>query len=73
MATTNPRLNITIPKEIADILNKKAVRNKIPLSKVALELLLDALERDEDVYFSKIASEREKNNKKWISHNKAWA
>ena len=73
MATTNPRLNITIPKEIADILNKKAVRKKIPLSKVALELLLDALERDEDVYFSKIAKEREKNNKKWISHNKAWA
>lgn len=73
MATTNPRLNITIPKEIADILNKKAARNKLPLSKIALELLLDAIERDEDVYFSKIAEEREKNNKKWISHNKAWA
>jgi len=73
MATTNPRLNITIPKEIADILNKKAVRNKTPLSKVALELLLSAIERDEDVYFSKIAEGREKSNKKWISHNKAWA
>ena len=73
MATTNPRLNITIPKEIADILSKKATRNKMSLSKVALDLLLDALERDEDIYFSKIAEGRENSNKKWISHNKAWA
>jgi hypothetical protein len=72
MTTINPRINITIPKDIADVLNKKAISKEVPLSEIVLDLIMDAIERDEDIYYSKIAEKREKENKKWISHDKAW-
>jgi hypothetical protein len=71
MTTINPRINITVPKEITKILNKKALNSKTSLSKVTLDLIIDAIERDEDIYYSKIAEKRESVNKKWISHNDA--
>jgi hypothetical protein len=33
---------------------------------------MDALERDEDLFFSKIAEERERHNKRWTPHDNAW-
>jgi hypothetical protein len=39
MTTLNPRINITVPGEIAGILNKTAKQNKKSVSKVALELI----------------------------------
>jgi hypothetical protein len=72
MAIVNPRIHITMPIEIAGILNVKAKKNKTSLSKAALDLITDSIERDEDIYFSKIAEERESTNKQWISHKDAW-
>ncbi|MCL2293825.1 MAG: hypothetical protein FWC36_03050 [Spirochaetes bacterium] len=73
MATINPRINITVTSEIAGILNKVAKQNKKSKSKVALELIEWAIEEKEDMYFSKIADEREQSNPKWIKDNdKIW-
>jgi len=72
MATINPRINITITSEIAEILSKRAAGEKASISKIALDLIKEAIERDEDVYYSTIAEKREKKTKKWLTHSKAW-
>ena len=69
MATINPRINITVPEEIAAVLHKTAEENKKSISKVALELIEWALEEREDMYFSKIADDIIRLNPKFISNN----
>jgi len=44
MATVNPRLNITVSNEIADLLSKTAKSKNTSMSKVALELIEWAIE-----------------------------
>jgi len=66
MATANPRINITIPPNVATVLSRSAKRNKKSVSKVALELIEWAIEEREDRYFSEIAEEIEKSNPKWV-------
>jgi predicted DNA-binding protein len=68
MPTLNPRINITVPGEIAGILNKTAKQTKKSVSKVALELIEWAIEEREDIYFSKIADERARHTK-WVKDN----
>ena len=72
MVTTNPRVNITIPAETVCLLNNKAQSYKMSLSKIALLLIQEALDRDEDLYFSQIADNVLKKNKKWHTHKDAW-
>ena len=73
MATTNPRINITVPGETALILSRTAKQNKKPVSKVALELIEWAIEEKEDIYFSSIADKRDQSNPKWKKDNdKIW-
>ena len=72
MPTLTPRLNITVPAEISALLFQKAKNNKTSMSKAALELIIDAIERDEDLYFSQLADKRERSSKKRIPHEDAW-
>lgn len=72
MPTSTPRLNITVPSEISALLLQKAKNNKTSMSKVALDLIIDAMERDEDLYFSQLAGKRERTSKKRITHEDAW-
>ena len=65
MATTNPRINITVPGKTALILSRTAKRNKKSVSRVALELIEWAIEEREDIYFSSIADEKEQTNPNW--------
>jgi predicted DNA-binding protein len=69
MATLNPRINITVPNEIAVMLSKTAKQSKKSVSKVALELIEWAIEEREDIYFSKIADETVRSNPKFIPNN----
>jgi len=62
MAVVNPRINVTVPNEIAMILDKTAKQSKKSVSKVALELIEWAIEEREDMYFSKIADETVRSN-----------
>ena len=69
MATSNPRINITVPNEIAVLLSKTARQSKKSVSKVALELIEWAIEEREDIYFSKIADEIVRSNPVFIPDN----
>ena len=69
MATVNPRINITVPEEIALLLSKTAQQSKKSVSRVALDLIEWAIEEREDLYFSKIADEVVRSNPKLIPNS----
>lgn len=72
MTTKTPRLNITLDSENLGLLATLAGRNNKSLSATAKDLILQALELEEDLYLSKIAAERDKKGTKFISHEDAW-
>ena len=69
MATANPRLNITMPVEIASILCDTAKQNRQSVSKTALELIKWAIEEREDIYYSGTADEVLRSNPKFIPNS----
>ena len=69
MATVNPRINITVPNEIAVLLSKTAKQSKKSVSKIALELIEWAIEEREDMYFSKIADDVARSKPKFIPNS----
>lgn len=72
MATLHPRLNITFDPEKAAILADLAKRNHQSISAVAKELILEALERREDMALSALAEQRDSENQKKVAHEDAW-
>jgi hypothetical protein len=72
MPTENPRVNITFDKDNLAVLASFAKNREMSLSAAAKDLILKALELEEDEYYSKLAEIREKNTKKWLSHDNAW-
>lgn len=72
MPTKNPRINITFEEMSADLLIKLAKKQKKSVSSLAKELILEALERREDIALSDIANARDKEKEKRITHHDAW-
>lgn len=72
MPTKNPRLNVVLTKTILQMLSEIAKNEDKSLSIIAQELIVEALDRHEDMLLSGMAMRREENCKKIISHNKAW-
>ena len=74
MATINPRLNVTLPPETAALLARLARRESKSVSSFMKELVLDSLERREDIALSELAERREheQKGKKTASHKQAW-
>jgi predicted DNA-binding protein len=71
MATNKKRINITVDDELLEALMQlKKLRQSPSLSAVVIDLAEEALELQEDLYFSKIADERMKE--KNIPHDKFW-
>lgn len=66
------RLVVSLEEGVLDEINELAKYNHQSASKVARELIKSSLELQEDKMFSKLADERLKNSKKWISHNDTW-
>ena len=73
MPTKKKRLNVTLKKDTAFYLKKMAVRDEVPESTKAAQLIEIAMELEEDLYWSKIADDRLKKTKKWISHEEFWS
>lgn len=72
MPTSKKRINLTLEDSLYNQLEQLRKLRKAPfLSSVVIALTKQALELDEDLYFAKIAKEREKEPA--ISHKKAWA
>lgn len=73
MATTKKRINISVSKEVEKMLSALSKRDQVPTATKATELLMRAIEIEEDEVWDKIASERLKqDNKCRISHEDAW-
>lgn len=72
MPTKNPRINITLEESMAGILSRLAHQEHKSISSMAKELVLEALERREDMALSAIAEIRDKAKAKRIKHNDAW-
>ena len=72
MSTAHPRINIVTTKEIYHSISAIAEAGDTSLSATANDLIMEALERREDKFFSNIANKRDVENKKTISHKKIW-
>ncbi len=72
MPTAKKRINITIDDETYEVLERLSDKRKQSVSGVGLSLIEQALEYQEDLYYSRIADERLSKKEKRISHDKAW-
>ncbi len=72
MPTKKKRLNLTLPKHVAVYLKQISMHEEVSQSQKAVELIEQAIELTEDMYFAKIADERRKNSKGYISHEEFW-
>ena len=72
MPTKNPRVNITFEESTAVLLAKMAREEHKSVSSLAKELILEALERREDMVLSAIATTRDIPKAKKVGHENAW-
>ena len=72
MPTKNPRLNVVLSKAVLQALTEIAKSEDKSLSIVAQELIMEALDRHEDLLLSGLAMKREMKSKRTVSHDKAW-
>lgn len=72
MPTQNPRINVTFEIATAKLLTHLARHEHKSVSSLAKELILEALERREDMVLSTLAEVRETKTVKRIKHEDAW-
>lgn len=72
MLTTKKRLNITLSPDMETAIKRLAERDRVPRASKAAELLLMALEIEEDRVWDKLAQKRDKRGAKFLSHKTAW-
>jgi predicted DNA-binding protein len=72
MPTAKKRINITVTDEVYDALGRLANERGQPVAGVGASLIEEALEYQEDVYFSRVADQRLGRKEKHIDHRKAW-
>ena len=75
MPTTKKRIQIPVSDKVHKELDKLAKKRGLSLSSLANELVEEALEIQEDVYFSRQGDQALKNLKKseLIDHEDAWS
>ncbi len=74
MPTQNPRINIVLEPSLYNILNKLAKETGVSLSFLSRDLIKDALETREDIYWNEIAETRDATFSKseFLSHEDVW-
>ena len=72
MPTAKKRINITVDGETYEALERLSEERNLPVAGVSLSLIEQALEYQEDVYFSRIVDERVSRRQQRVSHSKAW-
>lgn len=71
MPTTKKRINLSVDDSLYSELEElQHLRGAPSLSSIVIELTREALELQEDLYFAKIAEERE--NEKELTHEEIW-
>ena len=72
MPTKQRRINITCEKETIQLLTELAKKQDRSTAGFAKELILEALEKREDIALSKLAQIRDIATATRIAHNNAW-
>ena len=72
MSNKNPQINITFEEETTHLLNNLAKQEEKTLSTFVKELILEALDRREDMILSKIAEDRDTQHAKTVDHDDVW-
>lgn len=72
MPTKNPRVNITFDPAVMKVVETLAKKENLSVSSVARELILEALDRREDMALSAIAKIRDVEKVKKVKHDDAW-
>lgn len=72
MPTEKQRINLSVSGPVHRAVVTLARRDRLPLATKAYDLLLHALELEEDLVFEKIAEERSGQKVKRVSHARAW-
>ncbi|MES2225553.1 MAG: hypothetical protein V4480_01975 [Patescibacteria group bacterium] len=72
MATTKKRINISVSKEMDDVLGRLAKRDQVPQATKAEHLIQLALEIEEDEALDVIARKRDVKSARFIPHTRAW-
>ena len=72
MPSTKKRINLTVDDKTYAVLQTLSGKTQQKISTVSLNLIQQALELQEDIYFSKLADERLSQKQKRASHDKAW-
>lgn len=71
MPTAKKRINLSVDDSLYEELEElQSLRGAPSLSSIVIELTKEALELQEDLYYAKIADERE--GEKEISHKELW-
>jgi predicted DNA-binding protein len=73
MPTTKKRINITVDDEIYAALQRLSIERDQSVAGLGLSLIEQALEYQEDLYFSRVADKRLGKKQKRIAPDKAWA
>ena len=71
MPTAKKRINLSVDDSLyADLTSLKKLKKAPSLSAMVIELTKEAIELQEDLYFSKIAAER--TGEKILTHEQVW-
>ncbi len=75
MPTLKKRIQIPVSDQVHKELEKLAKKRGLSLSSLSHDLIEEALELQEDIYFSRTADEALENStrKKLISHDDVWS
>lgn len=75
MSTKNPRLNVVLEPPLYAAVRRLAYKDGISLSLKARDLISQAIEYCEDLYWARRASLREKtfSKKSALTHKQVWA
>ena len=72
MPTKNPRINITFEEATAQVITSLAKQQRKSVSHLAKELIIEALDRREDMILSAVAEARDIDNAKRVKHDNVW-
>ena len=73
MTQKNPRINVTFDPTIFQTLLSLAHHEQQSMASLVRNLALEALERHEDFYLSKMAEQLDTPDAKTYSHDTAWS
>jgi hypothetical protein len=72
MPTKSPRINITLEDKTVELLTILAKQQNTSVAGLAKELILDSLDRREDMYLSAIAEQLDVETAKRVKDIDAW-